>query len=288
MVNKRSYFVFLEEENVLTEVVDISFKNNTLILKDDLSNLYTVNKDEVQILEEILRINGESIVDMDVLRDKNGYLFLIELHEDGKVQMNRLNEDLEVKYSGKKLLLNESDKRSLEEQFSLVGNLYQLLNEKLKEPTFNIQVVKDDDINKYYYACNNKEKHEIDLIKVIFVGHLLLEEENHEKITVSYEEYNNMIRNNHIQESSPSELLSYVTSAINNDLEDEDEDEGESNNTYEEVNSDQEYDCGIGEFCCGYPDGCSNETLESDEEVICDKCKEFKDVCFCELWNERG
>lgn len=74
---------------------------------------------------------------------------------------------------------------------------------------FNIKITRDINEN-YFYACNNKDSQEVDLIKVIFIGGLLLEEENYSRKTVSYFDFNEMLSKKELIEDSQSGLLEYA------------------------------------------------------------------------------
>src|SRR5690606_6499815 len=111
------------------------------------------------------------------------------------------------------------------------------------------------DSNTYYYACNNKEEKEIDLIKVIFIGTQLIEEK-YERLTVPYEEFEDMVNDNVITEVSPHQLQQYAINKM-------------SNSVYTEDGYEVEYaDCDCEDY---------DEEVEEDleKEFICDVCEKY-------------
>ena len=292
---------YVKDAEILGEVKGIDFENEMVFLKDD-DESYTFRASDVEFLEEVFELNETIIFDKDVLGDAFGNLYLVERFKDGDVKLHILTDKLEVKDSGEKFTMTDSIQEDFEEVFTLVGNLYELKNRKPKEPTFNVQIVKDfnGEHYTYFYACNNKKDKEIDLIKVLFLGSTLIEEEEHERRTLDYDTYMEAIESGAYKEVSPQELQNYVTGMLY----------GKTNSfvdAEEEVEEEEEETLCVEN--CGCVDECEKdggrifhfdfskvfaETEEDKSEpdtdtpvapAKCDKCGQYESDCDCDLWD---
>lgn len=299
---------YAKDAEVLGEIVGIDFANEMVMVKND-EDSYTFKASEVEILKEAFILHDLIIFDKDVLGDVHGNMYLVERHKDGDITIHHLTEDFEIKQSGTKMTVAETILEDFEEVFELEGNFYELKNALPKEPEFNLQIVKDFNGKHYtyFYALNNKQDKEIDLIKVSFIGGTSLPEEEHERRTISYDEYMEFIDTGIYIEVSPQELQNYVTGVTYGKK----EEPTKSHNPFE-VGEDEDEDavvCGINCGCtsaeCIELDKALDELAESfkqigitfqesnsdagndapEEESRCKKCNQGKDLCDCELWD---
>jgi hypothetical protein len=210
MLNKIKGIGYSEKLNVLGNIGEISYLKNSVVLVDENGDLHEANLDEITFLEEIGELGEDVIYDHDVLENSWGKKWEVELQEDKqKVTFYLLDNKLNRVEKGKAIELEEFS--SLSELVSLVGNLYELKSD-IPVVDFNINIVKDfnGDYYTYFYACNNKEKNQIDLIKVVFVGTYLLEEEDYSRRTLSHDVYLDSIDAGTLKEVSPQELQNYA------------------------------------------------------------------------------
>lgn len=271
---------YVKELNFLGEVVNINFATKNYTLDDD-NRVITFGFDGVEILKEAFKLCDSVVYDKDVLSDVNGDMYLVELHKDGDVILYYVNNKYEVTGTNGRYTINKETLKHFENTLSLVGNVYLLKNELPKEPEFNVQVVKDFDGNNftYFYALNNKEDKEIDLIEV----DTFIKDVKYERITVSYEYYNDSIYKGILNEVSLDELKNYFTGV-----------------TY--VNEEVKETCGVN---CGCKHFCKQEIIEKDgydeandifeifskvgndspvEPEKCEKCGSASNDCYCATW----
>lgn len=213
---------FDEEHNVLGSIIGIDLIDDTVIIVDKEGDEYIVDKDKVTLLEVIGEFDDCIVYNKDVFVDENNKLVELSLVENRIVRMYELDRKLQ-----RVRILHSFYKDDLAyylEGYDFVGNKFEIETEEDFE--FNIKLIRkgrSGDVT-YYYVCNNKEKGEIDLIKVIFIGHKLIEEENYERITMSYDEYLDLINSDEYKEVNPQELLNYVVAVTYEEDIDEEED----------------------------------------------------------------
>ena len=269
MLNKK-IIAYAHDLKVLGAVGAINYLENTITLVTKEKELHTADLDDTTILEHIGAINGKHIFNHDVLsgldtNSVNGQEvnYEIELVEGG-VQFHKLDGKLNRVKTGVVIPLERLDK--LPKGLKLVGNLFEL-KDALPKVDFNIKIVKDFSNGEftYFYACNNKFEEQIDLIKVIFVGHQILEEENYARVTLSYEVYQDSVNAGTLKEVSPQELLNYVTGVTYGKTVDPTEDiEGYEEEDYYD---DEEYE--------------DEEDFYEDEEDFLDEDDVAREVCGC-------
>lgn len=262
---------YVEQDDLLGAVVGVDFRRNnvTLIDGDGKESVYDSNL--IEFLEEVFELNGMTIFNKDVISEDGEKLYQVELHDSGQVQLHLLSDKLEIVASGDKFTQDEVSEVVLR-GMGLVGNIYELLSELPQAPDFNIKTVREfEDGNvTYFYACNNKEKEEIDLIKVLFVGHHLLEEEDYTRITLSHEVYLDSINSGTLKEINPQELMNYIT-GISSFKEDEVDDE--------EPVDDWEVKCGYEKECL-----LGDRDCQCKENEGCTNCGADNYNCDCNLW----
>lgn len=202
---------FIEDEKFFGEVVAIDFENNKVAIKDKHGRQKNVNIKDVIVMEEVFTIHDTLIFDKDVLMENEfGTKYLVNLHDDGQVSLDKLNNNLEIIQEGTKHEISHIVMALEDLSFSLLGNLYEL-RLKLQEPNFNINIVKgfNGKYYTYYIAINDKKNKEIDLIDV----DTLIKGEEYERKTVSYEYYMSAISDGEFREVLKNEFNNYVTGA---------------------------------------------------------------------------
>lgn len=262
-------FAFDTESNALGAIASVDFENQTIVILTDEEDRVKAKLENVRFLEQIGFIGENGIINHDVLATADGTLYEIVLQEDGKsVQLHTLDNKLNRVEAGD--VFGKEDLSALEPYVVLVGNINELEPAPLVD--FNIKVVRSqlfhEDVT-YFYACNNAENEEVDLIKVVFIGHHLLEETTYERFTLTHEQYVEAVEGGTITETTPQNLMNYVTGMAygksqpmvareldeEEDLEDEDfEDEDNDALTDEEI----------------------EESL-----AHCDECGKHEDHCEC-------
>lgn len=191
------------DKKVFGKIVEYSAIKGELTVEDADGNLH-VSKDSI-VLAKIGTLNDVDVFDADVIQE-NDRKYEIQLLEDGMLLIYALDDKLNR--------IGTPFKTTKEKLFNclieLVGNVYEL-RDKLPKVDFNVKVVKSFDGTgyTYFYACNNKETEEVDLIKVLFFGNKILNED-YERKTLSYDAYLDSIANGTLQEVSEKEFSNYV------------------------------------------------------------------------------
>lgn len=263
-------FAFDKESKELGAIASVDFLEQTITIMMDEENIVVAKLANVEFLEQIGTIGEVAIVNHDVVTTTDGKLFELELQKDGKnVQMHLLNGKLERTEKGD--LIPREKLESLNSYVELVDSIYLLEPEEEEAIDFNIRIVRKQTNGdfSYSYACNNIEEEQIDLIKVIFLGNHLLEEENYERETVSHEDYLELIEDGTLKEVSPNELMNYVTGMMY---------KPKSNGF--EVSEDE--DCET----CNCTIRCEDEDENEceDNTNYCAECGEDEDNCECKGW----
>lgn len=263
---------YVSKDGFLGEVVSYNFVDEVAILQDGLGNTAGFAKDDVEFLNEAFELNGTTVYDKDVLGALNGKKYLVEVHNEKVCQLHMLDDELKTVKSGERFITDDENMEQLEKIMSLVGNYYELVAELPKNPDFNIEVVRsyDEKHVTFWYACNDKEQERIDLIKVVFVGHHILEEEDYMRDTYSYEDYQELLETGQLEKTSPSALLNFVTGAKYNHKEETSVDSPAVQNT-QDVNVCEDCDC----------NGVCNKV---EEEDVCKDCNQDLTECDCHLW----
>lgn len=270
-------FAFDTETNVLGAIASVDFLKQTVTILTDEDEQVVAKLDNVKFLEQIGYIGNNGIINHDVVTTADGTLYEIVLQEDGQnVQLHVLGNKLERIEAGD--VIAKTDLTVLEPYVTFVGNINEL--EPVALVDFNIKVVRSqlfhEDIT-YFYACNNAELEEVDLIKVVFVGHQLLEETAYERFTLTHEQYVEAVEGGTITETTPQNLMNYITGltyGVSSRFETEEFEE----EYYED--EDEVEDEEVSEDC-----DCIDCRLAREDEVdSCEDCGEDEEDCECNDW----
>lgn len=254
-----------QDSGVIGKPVSLNLLKRTVDILVDEDSIIVAKLESVTFLEVIGTLNGINILDGDVLSG-GGQNYEVELLENKQdIVLHQLNAKLERVEAGE--VFDKNTLESIADLVELVGSIYEMRND-LSVVDFNIRIVRffDGEDTVYYYACNNKETEEVELIKVIYVGHMLLEEELYERENLSYDDYLALLTTKEFKEVSPSELSNYVlgmsgrrasapTYGVSSKLFKEDEDSS------------------------------LEEDLDLELDDSCDECGEGEEDCECVTWN---
>lgn len=296
---------YVKEEEQLFQVESIIFSGFIKVRRDD-GGKNSFKFDEVEIYNGLTKIDGVGIIyEGDILEyvDKPHIVGL-----DGEtIVLTELDSNLRetrVKYSIKLDNLPKS-------QIKIIGHI----SRPSTVMNFNVKIVKIENSERetnYYYACNNKGIKSIDLIKVLFLGSSLIEEDKYTRITLEYDLYTKLVNEGKIVSVSRGELSEYVTRKIysNQDLTwrdntyesdtvfdtdaDNEDDNGTDNGT--EAIIDDNIDIQIDfDGILRNPDNisrcnndscyCTGECTNDDSDVQCKKCNDNLSNCDCLNWN---
>lgn len=255
--NQLNGFVVDKASGVIGAVASVDFIKQTISIMTDEDEVITTGLADAEFLEQIGAIGEVGVINHDVVATTDGKLYEIVLVDANSVQLHLLNAKLERVEAGD--VIAKTDLHALAPYVEVIGNIYELEPEETVD--FNIKVVRttSENVLKFFYACNNADVNQVDLIKVVFVGHHLLEEENYERITLSHEEYLEAVAKGVIVETDPQALLNYVTGMAYGKKE-----EPQVAVAKEQVEEDDDF-----------------EDLELE---ICDECGCELDECECEEW----
>lgn len=209
MYNQDSVY-YADKIDVLGTIGKLDFLEDTMTLVDEDSNLHEVDMKDVIELRAIGQLkDGTHIYEHDVLYSEERNMYCeIELVDDDKAVLVKLN-DSYVPTGHKGLPFEKENIASI--GGVLIGNVFQLRKE-LPKVNFNIAIYRKN-LNgetTYYYVGNNKEEETVDLIKVIYIGSTLLEEESYKRVTLTYKQFSDMVLKGHLKKVDPQELSNYV------------------------------------------------------------------------------
>lgn len=286
---------YSKNHNVVGAIVEISFLNETMTLMDEDGNTYGTIIDDVQILDEIGKLEGMLVYKHDVfvsVVDKSK-LYEVDLHEDGLVIFHVLNEKLERVSKGTPF--EKDNLHMFGTYLDFVGNKLKMEAdmEALKPAiNFNIAVFRNIDENDgevtYYYVGNNAEEETVDLVKATFFGHQIFDLP-YERITLSHEDFLVQVANGELKEVQPMELSNYITGTYGQ----EQVAQFVISTRPIEITNESEECCEVDEDCCEVDllfdidedtTKISNNEVEQKLEDVCQKCGESEDECDCELW----
>jgi len=248
---------FATVEKQLGAIGEISFLDETITLVTADDTL-VVEKMENVIYLEALGAFGQSVIfEHDVLMAQSEQLYEISIEdrEERIFQLHLLDSKLERVKSGE--TFQEDKFEALGEFLTLVGNKYEL-KEELPEfdLNFNVRVVREkSDEGTYFYAFNNSEREEIDLIKVINVGSHILDGE-HVRITISHEDYIQYLESELFEEVDAKEIESLAMTTLVA--------KGQVSFT----------EAGIK----------VSDSKEEDDDDYCEDCDEHIEYCRCDPW----
>jgi hypothetical protein len=244
-------FVYDIESGVIGAVAGVDFIKQTITILADDDTLITSKLTDVEFLVQLGEIGGVGIIDGDVVITADDKMYEIVAIGESDVQLHLLDRKLKRVEAGS--VIERTGLSELAPYVTLVGNIREL--EPIPAVEFNVTIVRQMDNGEfkgYYYACNNADKEEVDLIKVVFIGHNLLKEEKYERITVTHDEYLELVEDGTLKEVNPQELMNYVTGltygknevAVADPDEDDDdfEDEDEDLDEYDEEDYDEDFE----------------------------------------------
>lgn len=198
------FAIYAVDKKVFGKIVEYSELKGEATIQDNDGKLYK-SRDFI-VLEKIGMMDGTELFSGDVIKDEN-FQFEIELLEDGAIQCHVV--DGMYDRTGKSF--KTTKEKLLNSGMEIVGNIYEL-RDKLPKVDFDVKTVKTYDGTKYtyYYALNNKEKKEVDLIKATFFGAKAISNEEYERKTMTYVEYLEAITNGTLKEVSEQEFSNFV------------------------------------------------------------------------------
>lgn len=265
---------YAEKANVLGAIVGVNLLDNTVTLMDDNEKVHTFSLEDVAELQEIGAIDSEYIYEGDVVKvtDTDKVYEVVVLHdeedtESGEkhVAMHLLDKKFNRIEGGQGMSFDRKQIKSFSGVLELLGNVQQLKAD-VKTVDFNLAVFRrfaNGEVT-YFYAGNDKVKETVDLIKVLFVGHHILEEEEYERTTFSYEQFLEMVESGLLKEVSPMEVANYVAGKIHG-----------ATPVQESVSV---FDAS------GFDDNDVDTDEDEDEEELCEECEYPVEECECELW----
>ena len=270
---------YVAKENFFGVVEKYDFIKDELVLSDGRDKI-CVKPSNAYIMYEAFELNGTPVYHEDILESKSGKLYKVHLSPDGKISLNRMDEELKLIINvGEAFIPTKEAVMSMGlSGMKIKGNYYKILTEKNKSLEFNVKIVKfidNENSLHYLYACHDKQRTKIDLIKVLYFGHHLLEEEDYERVSLSYKEYLKMVREGDLVEVSPQELHNYVLGTYKYcDLNSEDT----TDYTYDEYDKYEEEEEEYDEYEYEY---------EEDYE-ICEECGEDTNECSSDLFDNNN
>lgn len=261
-LNKFANFAFDSKSGVIGAISGVNVLDKKVTIMVDEVEIVVADAENVTELEILGYIGEDLIVEHDVVATESGKLFELALNDKNEIQMFLLNK----KFERQSLYdcLKKEELQELMPYVELVSNIH-LLKHTIHTLDFNIKIVRrfEDGETTYFYTCNNIDKEEVDLIKVIFIGHKILAEEKYERITLSHKEYIEAIEENKFKEVSPQELMNYVTGMTYGKSEHAESLDDDDNN--EDDYRCYECGCDLEECECEYDD---YEEEEDDEDWI--------------------
>lgn len=258
---------YAEVVGVLGEVVEFSLLKGTYTLLDENQETHVVDMDEVKELKYLGDFEESAVYEHDVFGNTvTKQMYELTFNEKGLINIYALDAKLERISSKPDNTIKDLSELTL--NLVLLGSIYELEAKPL--PEFNIRIVRHfaDGETTYFYACNDKENEMIDLIKVVFVGSQLLEEEDYERVTITYDEYQENIEEGLYKEVNPQELQNYALGLSRNTVATDVIKVEATKTTYEAVGD--------------YPD--DDEEDEDDNDDLCEECGEEEQDCDCELF----
>lgn len=284
-ISNLNSFCYDTESNTFGLIEEVNFKNQTVTMKievdkgsNHVSSFITTmvaKLANVEVLEKIGMIGDTEVIDKDVLITPEGTMYLLKYNsEDKSIDIHILDDDLKYQHGGLSFRVR-SFSELIQDGLEVYGNHYELLNQlelekqekALVDTDFNIKIMRSnvDGEFKYFYACNNTVEDEVDLIKVVFIGHKLLEEA-YTRDTVNIETYIEMVTDGILVEASPQELMNYATGMTY-----------QTNQTNQDSSRCNDCDCEDGNACDDVDELC-------DDDNYCEFCDQRHEDCECSDW----
>lgn len=204
--------VFDKESGLIGKALEVNLSENVIILVGEEKEVFTTKLENALLLDLLGAIGTENIFDHDVVMDSNDNLFEITKgSSEDKVRFFKINELLE-RESDDGQDVSKTDLHVFDGHVILVGNLLTMEPEEDDTFNFNLKVVREMNNGEfvgYHYVGNNKEDGTVDLIKVLFIGHHILEEEDYKRVTLTYDDYLNEVSFGTFVEVNAQELANY-------------------------------------------------------------------------------
>lgn len=290
---------YVEEVGLLGEIALVDIRNGMYVIAENSESEegLAFPFEQVEVLGQVFEIHGYQVFDKDVLGHINGKQYQVEAVDEGAIRFHELNSNLEVVKSGYVVEVSEKVIDEIEQTFDIQGNLYEFQAELPKNPEFTMEVVKDfkNGHYTYYYALNNKEKEEIDLVTAVFVmgGSTF---GDYTRTTMSYQDYATLLEIGELTKVSDGEFMNYAMGFAygqekkespfksNADLPIDEEDGFEDFEDFEDEDFEEEDSL--------FEDDSEEDLVDVDEfkavpreqVQVCNICKNDIEDCDC-LWN---
>lgn len=205
MMNIYNGLLYIKEEGILGSFAGIDLTTGTVKVYCD-DDVYEADIESVEKLDHVTKLHdGLDVFVGDVFAGVDRK-YIVKIEDDYRI-IRYLDDNLNELPLGVGLGIDKLESEYKEGKIRLFGNIVQLK----QTPDFNVKIARKfkDGETTYYYICNNKEENMIDLIKVVFVGSDILEEEYTRK-TLTYTEYLELIESGELKEVEPMELANYA------------------------------------------------------------------------------
>lgn len=215
------YAGYAKDKKVFGRIVGYNIIDNEAVIQDKEGNLHKSN--DVVVVEKIGVMGDVDLFSGDVIKDEN-FQFELELLEDGNVRCH----EVDNMYNRTGKFVNTTKGKLLNSIMELVGNVYEL-RDKLPKVDFDVKIVKSFDgaYYTYFYACNNKEKKEVDLLKATFFGDKCISNEGYQRQTITYHDYLDRVFKGSLKEVGEREFHNYVLGMSYEEKNEEDDDDCE-------------------------------------------------------------
>ncbi|PGO60690.1 hypothetical protein [Priestia megaterium] len=208
MFNKEDYLVYAN--GTLGEVGLIDFLEGEvhIVPDEDEGTFFIEPLEDATFFTFVGTLGGERIYNGDVVGSVDGQRWEVELQKDGeKVILHFLDKKLERKSEGK--VFHKSELEELSHFVDRIGHSFEL-REELPKVEFRVTTVREVENGEvtYFYAMNNVEKEEVDLIKASIFEQG--SEEPYNRITLSHAVFLDSIQAGTITEVKIEEYLNYL------------------------------------------------------------------------------
>lgn len=205
----KDVIAYSEKEKVLGTVVEYSRVKKTATLKNG-EKLHVVDAEDIFTMDYIGEMNNTPIYEYDVFKGVGSDVrYIIKLNKEGLAELHVIDKKLKELRIADVTPVKELSKFS--HSLELQEN-YFILKEKLPVVDFNIRVVREYSNGKtsYFYVGNNPKDETVDVIRVIFMGSTVLEEEKYERTTISWDDYLKRVELKAWEEVRPQEIANYL------------------------------------------------------------------------------
>lgn len=316
-MNFKDAFLYSKEFNQLGQIALVNFGDEEISAVCEDGELRTFKFEDVVVIHKLADLGeDESIFNYDIFESQIGTCY--ELVEAGFGDVHLYVLDAKLEREGTVTTLRFDKFMELVNAdtptYELFANKYELLTEqedgKAEEPkkkvdvNFNIKIMSKNDADGrklYYYAAKDKQRNQIDLIAVVFVGAALLNQE-YKRIELSLDEYVEMVNSGALTSVSPAELQNYAMAMMRaantsghccggddcGDCPYADSDEPEDD---DDCDGNCDCDCEPEDFDEPEAPKDFDETEKVDDSdsdsPVCSKCFRSVPNCECELWDKQ-